>query len=178
MAYAKGQRRQNHGGLGQFLVNLFISALAEVWDLLSHYMLPAVVIEQKKLKELLPQLKALRKNVPATLVGVFGIDFVGNVVGSILFPIYVVFLALSVGLGYVLTSVLPDTVWTLFGFSFSWVPVFIVLFILFVVGLIIKLLVESTKVIYFTIFYTALMQPKQIVADLRKDLTNYLLMKR
>ena len=53
MAYVSGQKNNERKGAVGFLINIFLSALVEVWDLLSHYMLPAVVIEQKPLKEII-----------------------------------------------------------------------------------------------------------------------------
>lgn len=173
-----GSQKSRKGGIGAVLINLFLAALVEIWDLLSHYMIPAVVVEQRPLKEIVPQIKSLKNNVPATLVGVFGIDFVGNVIGTILFPIYLLTFAIGAGIGYLLVSVLPNTIWTIGGFSFSWVPVFIALYIVFIVGAVIRKIVESTKVIYFTIFYTAIRAPTNITKDMRAELTHYLLMEK
>ncbi len=173
-----GTRRGRKKGIMGFLINLFLTALVEVWDLLSHYMLPAVVIEQRPLKEIVPELKALKNNVPATLVGVFGIDFVGNVVGSLLFPIYLLFLAISVGIGYLVSLVTESTVITLANFSFSWVPVLIMMYIVFVISGIFKKIVESVKVIYFTIFYTSITRPMVIIPSIRNEVTHYLLMQK
>jgi len=177
MKYA-GSQRSRKGGIGAVLINLFLAALVEIWDLLSHYMIPAVVVEQRPLKEIVPQIKSLKNNVPATLVGVFGIDFVGNVIGTILFPIYLLTLAIGAGIGYSLVSVLPNTIWTIGGFSFSWIPVFIAFYIVFIIGAIIRKIVESTKVIYFTIFYVAIRAPANINKEMRAELTHYLLMEK
>ncbi|MDO8741506.1 MAG: hypothetical protein Q7J54_08150 [Candidatus Woesearchaeota archaeon] len=177
MRYAGSQRGEKKGILG-FLINLFLTVLVEIWDLLSHYMLPAVVIEQKPLKDIVPELKALRNNVPAALAGVFGIDFVGNVIGLLLIPIYLVFLAISVGIGYLISLVTQNTAITISGFSFSWVPILIMMYIIFIIGGILGKFVESIKVIYFTIFYTSITRPMAIIPSIRNELTNYLLMKK
>lgn len=173
-----GSQRGQKRGVGGLLVNLFLKALVEVWDLLSHYMLPAVVIEQRPLKEIVPELKALENNVPATLVGVFGIDFVGNVVGFLLFPIYILFLAISVGVGYLVSLTTESTIITIANFSFSWVPVLVMMYVVFVIGGILKKIVESIKVIYFTIFYTSITRPMAIIPSIRNEVTNYLLMRK
>jgi hypothetical protein len=178
MAYLRMQKSKNDGGIVAVVMILFFRFLEEVWDLLSHYMLPAVVIEQKQLREVTPQLKKLRKNVPATLAGVFGIDFVGNVLGSILFPLYMVFLALSVGVGTLLVSSFPSTAVSPFDITFSWVPVAIVMYIIAVLGGILKKFVESVKVIYFTVFYTTLTRPGKIKGTMKKELTHYLKMNK
>ncbi len=172
MSYVKSQQKNRKGGILGFLVLLFLKALEEVWDLLSHYMIPAVVVEQKKITELVPQMKALRKNVPATLVGVFGIDFVGNVVGQLLGPIYFVLFLLSVGIGYLTAGTLPS--WTIYGFTISWLPPLIMLYLISIIGGGIKKFVHSIKVIYFTIFYTAIQYPGKIDKSMKAELTHYL----
>lgn len=177
MKYVGSQRSQKKG-IGSILINIFLAVLVEVWDLLSHYMIPAVVIEQKPLTEIVPNIKSLGNNVPAVLVGVFGIDFVGNVIGTVLFPIYLIILIIGVGIGYLLATILTDTVLTIAGFSFSWIPVFIALYIVSVIGVIITKIVESIKVIYFTIFYTAITKPKNIIPEMREELTHYLRMEK
>ena len=177
MSYVKNQKSRKKGITG-ILINLFLSFLDEVWDLLSHYMLPAIVIEQKSLKKIIPEIKSLKDNVPATLTGVFGIDFVGNVVGSLFGGIFFIALLSSVGVGYLIANFTELTVITISNFSFSWVPVFIMLFIVSIVGGIYKKLVESIKVIYFTIFYTSIMRPLDISGDLRNELTNFLTMQK
>jgi hypothetical protein len=177
MKYVSSQRGNTRGILG-FFINLFLSFLNEVWDLLSHYMLPAIVIEQKPLREIVPEMKALKSNVPATLMGVFGIDFVGSVVGSLFAGIFFVALVISVGVGYLIGLFTGVTVISIAGFSFSWVPIFVTLFLVFIIGGIYKIIVESIKVIYFTIFYTSIMRPMNITPAIRGELTNYLLMKK
>ena len=169
-----GERR----GIAGALITLFLAALEEVWDLLSHYAYPAVVIEQKPIKELVPQIKALKKNVPAALVGVFGIDLLGGVVNAVISPLFLIMLAISVVIGYAIALGTTATVITISGVSFSWVPVLIMLYLIGIFGAVIKVLVESAKVIYFTIFYTSIMRPREITPALRKELTHYLLLKK
>ncbi|OQX71136.1 hypothetical protein B6D52_02470 [Candidatus Parcubacteria bacterium 4484_255] len=173
MKYTKNQKGNKKG-----IMALFLSFLNEVWDLLSHYMLPAVVIEQKPLKEIIPEIKSLKTNVPATLAGVFGIDFVGNVTGWLFGGIFFVSLLISVGIGYLISMFTEATVITIGSFSFSWVPVFIMLFLVSIIAGVYKKILESIKVIYFTIFYTSIMRPMNISQELRGELTNYLLMQK
>ncbi|MBU2589578.1 MAG: hypothetical protein KKA65_00935 [Nanoarchaeota archaeon] len=178
MGRVKTANNHQQKGFLAFIVRLALSFLIEIWDLLSHYMLPAIVIEQKPLKEIIPKIKALKSNVPATLVGVFGIDFVGNVVKGIAFTFYLIFFILSIGLGYLLSFVMTSTIFTfpLLNIQISWVPVIIMLYIVILISHIIRVFVESTKVIYFTIFYTSIMRPKEIEASMREELTHYLKM--
>jgi ABC-type multidrug transport system fused ATPase/permease subunit len=160
-----------------FLINLFLGFLSEVWDLLSHFMLPSVVIEQKKLKEIAPDLKSLKKNVPATLTGVFGLDFAGDTVKGFLYGFALMLTLLSLVAGWLLAFVTSAGVVSFgsgAGFAFSWIPVYITIFIIAIVLGLIGKLVESIKVIYFTVFYTSIKQPERIAPKMRKDLTHYL----
>ena len=175
MAFARSSSR-NKKGVGAVIAKIFLAFLSEVWDLLGHYMIPSVVIEQKSLKEVIPKIKSLKQNVPATLTGVFGIDFVGNVVGSLFAIFYLIALIISVGVGYLVALAINVTIVTIAGFSFSWVPVVIMLYIIVLIGGIYKRIVESIKVIYFTIFYTAINRPMDIDKSMREELTHYLLM--
>ncbi len=178
VSYIGSQGNNNQRkGIGALIASILISALVEVWDLLSHYMIPAVVIEQKSLTQAVPQLKTLRKNVPATLVGVFGIDFVGSIVNGLLLPIYLLLILISVGIGSLMTTIAPTTVFTVAEFSFSWIPVFTFLYLGCVFGGILKAFVQSVKVIYFTIFYTTLTRPNKIIPKVRREVTKYLTMK-
>lgn len=176
MKYANSQKGDK--GIGGVLISLFLSFLNEIWDLLSHYMLPAIVIEQKPLKEIVPEIKSLENNAPATLTGVFGIDFVGNVIGLLFLGIFFISLLISVGIGYLIALFTEVTVITISSFSFSWVPVFVMLFLVSIIGGIYKRIVESIKVIYFTIFYTSIMRPMNMSQELKGELTNYLLMQK
>jgi hypothetical protein len=177
--YANGQRG-NKKGILWGLISIFLSFLNEVWDLLSHYMLPAVVIEQKPLKDIIPEIKALKNNVPATLVGVFGIDFVGNVIKSLFFLIMFIGFVNAIVIWYFIRDWTPEALITIesFSFSFSRIPVFIELFLISIIGLIYRKIVESIKVIYFTIFYTSIMRPMDIPQEIKVNLTNYLLMNK
>jgi len=176
--YISGQKGKERKGVVGILINLFLSALVEIWDLLSHYMLPAVVIEQKSLKEIVPEIKELKNNVPATLAGVFGIDFAGNVISSLLAPFYLLMFAISVGLGYLLAMFTEATNVVIYDISFSWAPVLLGFYLMFVFGGVVKKAVESVKVIYFTIFYTSLTRPEMITPDIRGEITRYLLIKK
>lgn len=178
VSYVGSQGNNNQRrGISAIIVSILLSALVEVWDLLSNYMIPAVVIEQKSLKQIIPELKALKRNIPATLVGVFGIDFVGNVLTGLLIPIYLLLIIISAGIGYLMAPIVPNTVFTLAEVSFSWIPIFVALYLGFVFGGILKAFVQSVKIIYFTIFYTALTRSNKLSPSIRREVTNYLTMK-
>jgi hypothetical protein len=155
-----GAGHQGKGIIG-IIVSIFFAALREVWDLVKHYSVPAVVIEQKSIKELVPKFKSLKNNVPATLAGVFAIDFVGNAIGGLIFLIGLPFLVLSV--------------WAGISFGLFVVPV-IVFYIFFLILIIYSTIVGSIKIIYFTIFYTSINRPSEISKDMQEELTHYLKM--
>lgn len=58
------------------VVIFFISAIREAWDLMYNYIIPAVVVEKKEhWSDYVENFKKLTQKIPATLIGVFGIDF-------------------------------------------------------------------------------------------------------
>lgn len=177
MAVAFLSRRQGENqGMTRVITSMLMSSLAEVWDLLNHYMIPAVVVEDKPLKQLLPEIKTLRENVPATLAGVFGIDFAGDALRSLLLPAYLLVLAAGAGLGYLLGPSLPQVSWTLGQREFCWLPPLLALYLNCCVGGVVRACVESVKAIYFTIFYASIMHPDQIPEEHRAQLAGYLRM--
>jgi Na+/alanine symporter len=108
------------------------------------------------------------------LAGVFGIDFAGDVLRGLLVPVYLVAMAVGVGLSYLLGPSMPQTSWTISGHAYTWVPVVIILYVIFCVGSVLTACVESIKTIYFTIFYTAITRPDVIQPGLHDQLTHYL----
>jgi len=176
--FGKSQARNRKGNAAGMIVKLFMSALSEVWDLLSHFMIPAVVIEEKKLSEIVPDIKKLKNNVPATLMGVFGLDFAGKALASLFNGIYLIALVASVGLGYLMAEfgILSSTVFTIDTFSFSWVPILAMMYVVMIIGGVYKKVVESVKIIYFTIFYTAIQRPKELIPEIKKGVASYLMM--
>lgn len=169
-------QKSDKGGITGIISGLLLSALTEVWDLLNHYLIPAVVVEGKPLMQSLPEIKSIRENVPSTLVGVFGVDFAGDALRGLLFLPYLLILAIGTGLGYLLGPVFPATSWTLGGHAVSWVPVLVTLYLNFAIGGMLKACVESVKAIYFTIFYTTIMHEDQIPEAYREQLMGYLRM--
>lgn len=164
------------GGIVNMLINMFISGLEEVWDLVNHYLLPSVAIDQYDIKPGIEKMKKLKDQVPESLVGVFGIDFIGNVVRRIVVPIYIV---LFIGAGllcYFGTAYFPTSEIQVDGSPviITWVPLFIAFFIGKVFSNIFERTVTSVKVIYFTVFYTAITHPDRIADDLKDELMNYL----
>lgn len=170
----RGQADQK--GITGMIAGLLFGALNEIWDLLNHYMIPAVVVEGKPLRQSLPDIKAIRGNVPATLIGVFGLDFAGDALRILLFLPYLLVLAIGVGLGYLLGPVFPATSWTIGGHAINWVSVLAAIYLNCSIGGVLKACVQSVKTIYFTIFYTTIMHEDQIPGEYREQLTGYLRM--
>jgi uncharacterized membrane protein YqgA involved in biofilm formation len=126
-------------------------------------------------------MKKLKDQVPETLVGVFGIDFLGKVIKKVIGPVYFILILLALGTGVLLGSTLPSQE---FNFNnpdfpiqsllFSWIPLVAAIFIGKMFSGFFERMVTSVKVIYFTIFYTKITHPNSIAEDLQEELTNYL----
>jgi hypothetical protein len=173
VAHATRQGDRDSGVIG-IIKSLLMSALAEVWDLLNHYMIPAIVIEEKPLKQCIPEIKALRNNVPATLVGVFGIDVAGDIGKGFLFLPSLALVGIGIGIGYLIGPAFPSLSWEIAGHAISWLPPLVSLYLSVALGGVLQAGVESLKAIYFTIFYTTIMHPDRIPEAHREQLTNYL----
>ena len=184
MAYVVSQRSEESSGITGWLVNLFLAGLQEVWDLVNHYMLPAIAIDQLSLTDGVKKMKGLRNQVPETLTGVFGIDFIGRIVGQVTGGLYFVLILVSGAAVYFGGEALPEA------FTFTLpenpigsgplvlnvLPLIIAIYIGKVAGVIFERTVTSIKVIYFTIFYTQITHEDRIADDLKPQLVQYLRM--
>ncbi len=132
----------------------------EGWDLIGHFLLPASIIEDKNVGEVLPEIKNLKNNVPAALAGVFGFDFAGD-----LLIWYVNILLIFLLIGAVILGIM----------FMSWIPVVIGIILMVAVDALIKIFVEMLKTIYFTLFYVSITRPMNIAPQYKDDVTHYLL---
>lgn len=163
-------------GMITMLINMFIDGLEEVWDLINHYLLPSVAVDKMDIQPGIKKMKKLKDQVPETLTGVFGIDFIGRVVGRITAPIYTGLFIIAAAAGYFGTAYFPS-----FEIPFEGTPITITvvpLVICFYFGKLFSNLFErvvtSIKVIYFTIFYTKITHPERIMDELQEELVAYL----
>lgn len=163
-------------GFVKVLINLFISGLEEVWDLINHYLLPSVAVDRLDIKPGIQKMKKLKEQVPESLVGVFGIDFIGSVVRYVTIPTYIILFIISVAIGYFGREVLPASTIEVGGdlIAFSWLPVIVALYIGKLFSNLFERIVTSVKVVYFTIFYTKITHPDRIMDELQDELMEYL----
>ncbi|MDZ7720143.1 MAG: hypothetical protein U5K72_15115 [Balneolaceae bacterium] len=181
MAIASKSKSSGKQGLLSGIINLIISGLGEVWDLVNHYLLPSVAIDKLDIKPAVEKMKKLKDQVPETLVGVFGIDFLGKIVGRVVGPVYFILILLSLGAGILFGNAMPSQEFNfnnpdfpLNGIVFSWIPLVGAIYIGKLFSSFFERMVTSVKVIYFTVFYTKITYPESIAEDLQEDLTDYL----
>lgn len=179
-------------GKGGFLSRIVLGGLLEVWDLVNHFLLPAIAIDRKGIKDGASDLGRLKENVPETLAGVFGIDMMGGVVASVMAPLYTIAGVLGLLLGLFLGGSMPEAfsggqigalfptipAWLPFGPEtvFNWLPLFVVVFLSMVANAVFARLVTAVKVVYFTLFYTRITHAEDLAPDIREDLEGYLRM--
>ncbi|MDZ4256646.1 MAG: hypothetical protein U1C71_03495 [archaeon] len=159
------QLKRGTGGQGIFviLINIVLHLIGRIveegWDLIGHYILPAAIIEDKTLGQVLPDIKHIKENVPGALVGVFGIDFVGDLVrGSFTLVFF---------LGLFVSIIISIMTW-------NPLPFLIMLLLMIIVSFILSRLIELVKNVYFTLFYITIMRPMDISNEYRGDVMNYL----
>lgn len=181
MAIANKSKSTGKKGFLQAIINLILTGLGEVWDLINHYLLPSVAIDKLDIKPAVEKMKKLKDQVPETLVGVFGIDFLGKVIRKVVGPVYVILILLSLGAGVLFGETMPSQEFNfnnpdfpLNGIVFSWIPLVGAIFIGKLFSTFFERMVTSVKVIYFTVFYTKITHPDSIAEDLQEELTNYL----
>lgn len=177
------------GGLKNMIIRLLLSALTEVWDLAKHFLIPAVVVDECSLRDGATRMKSLKDSVPETLVGVFGIDIAGGAAVMLMAPVYLLLIVVAVALGFAVGDASPafyaGDLRVMLGDStpawlgqgallFSWLPLLIALWLGKICGAIFARLVESVKVIYFTLFYLRISHADDITPDLREELDGYL----
>jgi hypothetical protein len=180
MAVARKSKSDGKGFMAG-LINLVISGLGEVWDLINHYLIPSVAVDRLDIKPSIEKMKKLKDQVPETLIGVFGIDFLGKVIKKVVGPVYFILILLALGGGVLFSGYLPSQEFNfnnpdfpVQALQFSWIPLVAAIFIGKLFSGFFERLVTSVKVIYFTIFYTKITHPDSIVEDLQEELTNYL----
>ncbi|AML51711.1 hypothetical protein [Falsihalocynthiibacter arcticus] len=179
-------RKNKEGGL----MAMLLGGIVEVWDLVNHFLLPAFAIDRLSLSGGIAEMKRLKDHVPETLAGVFGIDIMGGVIGSLMKPFYL-FGGLAGGaLGLLFGGGMPDafSAGALSEISgdipqlgpigpdtvFNWLPVFVVVFVSVLIHALFARAVTAIKVIYFTLFYTRIMHPEDLAPEMRADLEGYL----
>lgn len=168
------------GGIIKMLIRLFIAGLEEVWDLANHYLLPSVAVDKMDITSAVKEMKKLKDRVPESLVGIFGIDFLGKVVRQVMIPAYIFLFLISAALGYYGSDILPSTTIGIGGddVAFSYVPLITALWAGKVFSNFFERTVTGIKVIYFTVFYTKITHPERIREDMQEDLVDYLKLKQ
>ncbi len=182
--FEKAQRKGKKG----LLIRLVAGALLAVWDLASHYLLPAVVVDGHTIGQGVESMERLKGRVPESLMAVFGINVAGHAVGTLLAPVYFVFFLVGIGVGFLVGEAVPafylgDVAEFLAEFDppiivdtalhFSWLPLLIVIWLSKFGGIILERITTSVKVIYFTIFYMLISHPDRIAGEMRDDLLRF-----
>lgn len=181
MAIANNSQKNKSKGGVNFIIRLVLKGMNEVWDLINHYLIPSVAVDKMDIKPAIQSMKSLKERVPASLMGVFGIDFLGKVVRSVIVPVYLILIVCSLAMGLLLSGYLPSTEFNLSGsdlpidlITISWIPLVGAIFLGKLFSSIFERLVTMVKVVYFTIFYTQITHPEKIAEDLRDQLVDYL----
>ncbi|MGM0631818.1 MAG: hypothetical protein ACQETO_01455 [Pseudomonadota bacterium] len=180
-------RRSNKAGAA---VRIFMKGVEEVWDLLNHYLLPSAAVDGYGVRDGVSRMKTLQDNVPETLAGVFGIDIASRAVGAVMGPVYFIFVLLALGLGLWVGESIPafhagdirtmlnnvDADFLPATMHFSWLPLFIAIWLGKLGSVVLERMTTSVKVIYFSIFYMRITHTDDIMPEIRQELDGYLRM--
>lgn len=141
------------------LMSMAGALIEEAWDLIGHFLIPGSIIPEKTVGEALSDIKNLKNNVPASLVGVFGIDFAGDMIRNYITVVFMFIIAAGLGIYY---------------FTQSFFVIFIGAVLALFFNFIARIFVDMVKTVYFTIFYVALTIPEEIPEKEREEVTHYL----
>ncbi|MQM36406.1 hypothetical protein KBTX_00390 [wastewater metagenome] len=176
-------------GLISGLVTAMLAGLTEVWDLVNHYLLPAIAVDGVGVREGISQMRDLRDRVPESLVGVFGIDLAARAAGTLVAPLYLLAAVVAVlwglwigdgmsafyagslraALGDFGAGWLPDG-----PLHFNWLPALVAIWLCKGFSAMFERLVTSVKVVYFTVFYMRITHPGDLDPAVRDELEAYL----
>ena len=181
MAVANNKAKSGKGFLST-VIKYFLKRMNEVWDLVNHYLIPSVAIDKLDIKPAIEEMKTLKDRVPETLLGVFGIDFLGKVVIKVVAPVYTILILVSIAAGVYFHEYMPSYELSLGDSSdlpidsimFSWIPLIGAVYIGKLFSSYFERIVTTVKVIYFTIFYTKITHSEEIADDLQEELNDYL----
>ena len=175
LLHFSGSHKSHKRGMLASFLNKFCPHLSDVQDLLSHYMLPAVVIEGKSLHDLADEMNSLKHSVSEEYHEAFGVDFSGHVVSHFLLVPLIILFILSFGMAYQFAYLTPDSLITIGSYSFSWLPLLLVLYLASIFRGIISIFVEMAKVVYYTLFYVQIREQQHIIPGMRHRVRSFIL---
>jgi hypothetical protein len=156
----RGNRSGGIIGIVLGIILFFIGKIIEeAWDLVGHYLLPACIIEDKNVLEAIPSIKNMKNNIPGALVGVFGVDFAGDLAKGLLVGILFV-----LGIGAIMLGFFLNLWWLTALLLLVYVGIFILA----------GVFIDMLKTVYFTLFYMAVNHPGDILPEFRSEVTSYL----
>ena len=174
LANREGENSKN-SGIMNALKQMLIGLIATTVDVAENYLLPTIVIESTSIQNSVQKVIQMKKNIPASLVGAFGIDLIGNAVSSFSALIYLMIVAGGVGLSVLTSYLIPPALNTAIGGHHLFLfPLILSFFVCSYIRSFIKISATSLKAIYFSIFYTSINHPLEIIEIYRDKVTNYL----
>ncbi len=156
---------------------LLFSALQEVWDLLKNFMIPVIAIEKKGLQDSIDDLKAFKWRVPEFLVWVLWFDFIGGIIIAALWPIFLIILLVSWLLSYGLPFIVEIKTLPIWGINIAISAIIVWVYIMVVLSNTVKILADSVKTIYFTIFYMMIQHPDKIKKEMIPQIVEFIEMR-
>lgn len=159
MKQAQSQQKGLLGIIIGFIIGILIAGIKEGWDLISHFLVPASIIPEASAIQAIKEIPKLRENIPASLVGVLGIDFVGDVLIGAVNAAFMLLIVLGIIIGIVT------------GF---WIALILFFILMIMANIIMGAGVQLVKTVYFTVFYVLLTRKKEISKDYAKEIESYL----
>lgn len=159
------------------LKKIIFSALEEVWDLLKNFMIPVIAIEKKWLQNSIDDLKTFKWRVPEFLLGVLWFDFIGGIIIAALWPIFLIILLVSWLLSYSLPFIMDINTVSIWSTNIAFSAIIVWIYIMAILSNTVKILADSVKTIYFTIFYIMIQHPDKIKKEMIPQIIEFIEMR-
>lgn len=158
-------------GLRSIIAGLFLSLFQGVWEIVKNFLLPSMAIDKGSLSECVSRLRHMKQNIPAALSGEIASDVVGSLASSLTVFLYIPAMVIGYGLGVVFKNQFPDLWMTK---EMNLLPLFGMFFLASFLSSFITGAVDGLKTIYYSVYYTSLVHPMEVKAELQNDVTHYL----
>jgi hypothetical protein len=161
----------NNSNISSMTQNFANTAVADTFEVLEGYLLPAVVIDKLSIADAFQKIGTLQNHIPEALAGVFGVNFFGRALSSIALSILVLLILLGVALGYLFPHIFPAAnLFVTTKFIINYFPIFWAAALGLLVNCIVNPTSQFLKSLYFTMFYVLIEKPEVIPFQEKQEL--------
>lgn len=172
--FVKNLGTKHRKGPIEMIRNFLLSSVKEIIPMLSRFMLPAVVVENRSLNSLVYKIDSLNRNVSKELILPLKRKHPIEIAKKFLVFFNIGMLIFSFIVGFLFAEFGAGGIFRFLGSQFSWYPIFMLMFISATLTGISMRVLDSLAVIYFTVMYAMINKSKEVDKRMAMDLMVYL----